>query len=164
VGSSLFPGPAQSHSSVPSQFVSQIRYHFRERFVNTKPGEKAVSAPESQHEMLPLSHLVSEERGLGRVAQGTVPHLPYRFRVSVFDPDLTVEVYQGDATLEGFPQTIRHSLTDHWDSRIDFIMPVQDRLKDEIEKSLLAERCFLTYVNLVIGADDGLIGQAILRS
>lgn len=37
IGSSLVPGPAQSPGTAPIQFVSQIRYHFRERFLNT-PG------------------------------------------------------------------------------------------------------------------------------
>ena len=163
VGSGLFPGPAQSGSTVPIQFVSQIRYHFREHFPDSVPGDKRVSAPAHESELLPLSQVISSQRGLGRVADGAVPHLPYHFRVSVFDPELTVEAYHGDRPLEGFPQTVRHSLTEHWDSRIDFMIPIDDHLKGQIAETLLYERCFITYVNLVVGADDGLVDSAILR-
>jgi hypothetical protein len=164
VGSGLFPGPAQTAAGVPIQFVSQIRYHFRERWLHTRPGEKAVSAPAHETELLPLSELVTTEHSLGRVTTGNVAHLPYGFRVSVFFPDLTVEVYEGDNPVEGFPKTVQHSFTDHWDSRVGFMIPIEDRLKAKIESSFLAERCFLTYVNLVLGADDGLIGPAIFPS
>jgi hypothetical protein len=164
VGSGLFPGPAQTAVTVPIQFVSQIRYHYRERWLHARPGEKAVSAPAHETELLPLSNLVTREHLLGRVTTGSVAHLPYYFRISVFSPDLTVEVYQGDDALAGFPKTVQHSFTDHWDSRIDFIIPIEDRLKTKMESSFLAERCFITYVNLVIGADDGLIGSAIFPS
>ena len=103
------PTSTQFAANVPAQFASQVRYHFREHFPDTMPGHKRVSAPATESELLPLSQVVSSARGLGRATEGTVSHLPYRFRVSVFDPYLTVEAYHGDHTLEGFPQTARHS-------------------------------------------------------
>jgi len=162
VGSGIFPAPAQSGESVPIQFISQIRFHFREHWPDAAPGEKAVSAPGHELEYLPLSQVVYSPNGIGRISEGFVPHLPFRFRVSVFDPELTVEVYHGEKPVEGFPQTLRHSLTDHWDSRIDFMLPLTKPLEQEITKSLLYENCFITYVNLVLGADDGLIDSALL--
>lgn len=164
VGSSLFPSPARSPTTVPNQFVAQVRYHFRERFLDAAPGEKQVSAPATFREMLPLSEVMAFERGLGRVIDGSVSHLPYHFRVTVLDPEITVEAYRDNQTIEGFPQTIRHPLTSHWDSRTDVVIPIDDALKDQLETTLLGEHCFLTYVNLVIGADDDLVESAILRS
>lgn len=164
VGSGLFPGSAQSGPAVPIQFVSQIRYHFRESLPDVPPGQKNVSASATERELLPLSHVVSSSSGAGRVVEGAVPHLPYNFRVSIFDPEITVEAFHEGRVLEGFPKKIRHALTSHSDSRVDFAIPIGACLKEKIEKSLLYDRCFITYVNLVLGADDGLIGSAILKS
>jgi hypothetical protein len=163
VGTGLFPGPAEMDGAAPIQFVSEIRYHFRERFTDVPPGQKELSAPEAEHEMLPLSFVTQSGHRVGRVVEGSVAHLPYRFRVSVFHPDVTVEIFEGERLLKGFPQTIQHSFTKHWDSRIDFVIPVDEGTTSLLERSLLGENCFLAYANIVLGADDDLISTGLLR-
>lgn len=162
-GTGLFPGPAEVSGAAPIQFVSDIRYHFRERFTDVPPDQKQVSAPATIHEILPLSFVTQSGHRVGRVVEGSVAHLPYRFRVTVFHPDITVEIFDGERLLKGFPQTIQHSFTKHWDSRIDFIIPIDEGVTSTVERSLLGDNCFLTYANIVLGADDDLIGARLLR-
>jgi hypothetical protein len=159
----IVPAPDPSPHTDPIQFVAQVRYHYRQRFSDVPPGGKQVSAPATVSEMLPLSKIVRLDRGPGRVVEGTVGHLPYSFRITVVDPEIKLELYRDNQLLGGFPQTKQQSLKNEIDSsRTDFLLPVDNELERQITADLLGERCFLTYVNLVIGVDDDLIRSAFL--
>ena len=74
---------AEEPSQKPEPFAAEVRYHFREKIRDAKPGENA-SRP---HRMSVKLCLYRKRQSLnGNSAQqieGRVPHLPYRFLIKV---------------------------------------------------------------------------------
>jgi hypothetical protein len=155
----------------PEPFAGEIRYHFRENIRGAKAGEKRVSAPSHEREVLPLSRATISSGAAGQLVAGRVPHLPYRFLVKIIrskDTDgeiLEVNVLDNSGKpLTGFPQTLPNPLTRTGDSsRKEFEIPVSGPLKKKIEKSLLARDQFLTHVDLIVGMDDDFLSSASAR-
>jgi hypothetical protein len=75
----------------------------------------------------------------------------------------TLEVNVLDSSgrpLTGFPQVMPNPLTKDRDiSRKEFEVPVDQPLKEKIEKSLLAKEQFITHVDLIIGMDGDFLSQ-----
>ena len=159
---------AEEPAQKPEPFACEIRYHFRERIRGAKAGEKRVSAPSHEREALPLSRATISNGAVAQLAEGRVPHLPYRFLVKIIRlkdaARETLEVYVLDNSgkpLTGFPQVMPNPLTKTGNSsRTDFEIPVSEPLKKKIEKSFLTEDQFLTYVNLIVGMDDDFLSSA----
>ena len=106
---------------------------------------------------------VAVSNGLAtRIVEGRVAHLPYQFLVKIGrnseSESATLEVNVLDSSgksLTGFPQTMPNPLTKTGDtSRREFEIPIDDTLKKNIEKALLAKDQFLTHADLIIGMDD----------
>lgn len=154
-------------SYTPQPFACEVRYHFREHFRDAKPGEKSVSAPSFEREALPKSRVAIGDGVAERIVEGHVAHLPYRFLVKISrrtDSEAgTLEVNVLDRSgspLTGFPQVIPNPLIKNSDTtRKEFEIPIDDALKEKIEKSLLAKEQFLTHVNLIVGMDDDFLSQ-----
>lgn len=162
---------AEEPSQEPAPFACEIRYHFREKITDAKPGEKQFSAPSHEREALPLSRATISKDASVQLVEGRVPHLPYRFLVKIIPPadagQETLEVNVLDNSgrpLAGFPQVMPNPLTKTGDSsRKDFEIPISRSLKKKIERSLLAKDQFLTYVNLIVGMDDDFLSSAGVR-
>lgn len=157
-----FPAFADEPSDVPQPFACEVRYHFRERFPEAKPGEKGVSAPSFQREGLPISSSAVLDGVSERIVEGCVTHLPFEFSVKISQRSdsetgiLEVNVFDcSGMSLTGFPQVMPNPLTKTGDSsRTEFELPVGSALKKRIAKSLLAKNQFITYVDLIVGMDD----------
>jgi hypothetical protein len=138
---------ADQLSSAPHPFACEVRYHFREHFRDAKPGEKRVSAPSYEREPLPLSRIAVSNGLESRIVEGSVAHLPYQFSVKISrrgdTENGTLEVNIVDSSgksLAGFPQVMPNPLTKTGDtSRKEFEIPIDEALKEKIEKALLAE-------------------------
>lgn len=150
---------ANEPSYTPPAIVCEVRYYFREHLRGANEGEKSVSAPSYEREVLPRSQLVISDGSASRIVEGTVAHLPYRFLVKLTrnsDADRgTLEVNVLDTSgkpLQSFPQAIASPFTKTEESsRQDFEVPVSEALSKTLEKTLLAKDQFLTYVDLTIG-------------
>jgi hypothetical protein len=162
---------AEEPSQKPEPFAAEVRYHFREKIRDAKPGEKRVSAPSHEREALPLSQATISNGNSAQQIEGRVPHLPYRFLIKVIrSKDAgteTIEVNVLDNSghsLAGFPQVMPNPLTKTGDSsRKDFEIPVSEPLKKKIEKLVLARDQFLTHVDLIVGIDDDFLSSASAR-
>ena len=163
--SPLAPLPARGadeSSAAPLPFACEVRYRFREHLRNAKPGEKKFSAPSYEREALPMSRVAVSNGLATRIVEGRVAHLPYQFLVKIGrnseGESGTLEVNVLDSSgksLAGFPQTMPNPLTKTGDtSRREFEIPIDDTLKKNIEKALLAKDQFLTHADLIIGMDD----------
>ncbi len=155
------PAVAHEPSCFLPSFACEVRYHFRERFPDAKPGEKKVSAPSFRREGLPLSHVTISDGVAQRTVQGCATHLPFYFMLKITqqnDSDagaLEINVLDcSGRSLPGFPQVMPNPLTKTGDSsRTEFELPAGSALKQKIEKSLLTKNQFVTYVDLVVGMD-----------
>jgi hypothetical protein len=162
---------AEDSARKPETFACEIRYHFREHVRGAKAGEKRVSAPSHEREVLPLSRATTSKGASAQLIEGRVRHLPYRFVVKIVRRTdagrETLEVNIRDRSgksLAGFPQAMPNPLSRTVDSsRKDFEIPVSKSLKKKIERSLLARDQFLTYVNLIVGVDDDFVSSAAPR-
>lgn len=162
---------ASEPSQKPAPFACEIRYHFRENIRGAKAGEKSVTAPSHERFALPLSRVKIAKGASVQVVEGRVRHLPYRFSVKITRPagadreTLEVNVVDNSGKpLTGFPQSIPNPLSRTGDSsRKEFEIPVSERLKKKIAKSLLARDQFLTHVDLIVGMDDDFISSATAR-
>jgi hypothetical protein len=143
----------------PMAIACEVRYHFRERITDAKPGEKQFSAPATEREPLPASRLVVSDGQQAQVVEGRVAHLPsYRFAIKLTRGEGTnvgrLEVNILDATgkpLSGYPQTIANPFADVSDpDGKEFEIPITKYRTQMIEKTLLAKNQHLTYVALVI--------------
>jgi hypothetical protein len=159
---------AEEPSYTPAPSACEVRYHFREHFRNAKPGEKTVSAPSFEREGLPKLHVADLNGVPERIVEGRVAHLPYRFLVKISRADNgseaeTLEVNVLDSSgrpLAGFPQVMPNPLTKGGDiSRKAFEIPIDQALKEKIEKALLAKEQFITHVDLIVGMDDDFLSQ-----
>ena len=165
---STFTACAEEPSYTPAPFACEVRYHFREHFRHAKPGEKTVSAPSFKREGLPKLRVADLNGVPERIVEGRVGHLPYQFLVKISRANggseaETLEVNVLDSSgkpLAGFPQVMPNPLTKGGDiSRKEFEIPVDQALKEKIEKSLLAEEQFITHVDLIVGMDDDFLSQ-----
>ena len=146
----------------PLPFACEVRYHFREHFLDAKPGQKNVSAPSYQREGLPVSRVVISDGSASRIVDGCVAHLPYQFLIKISrsrDSEVaTLEVNVLDSSgkpVTSFPQVMPNPLTRAGDtSRKSFEIPVDEPLKKKIEKTLLVQDQFLTHVDLIVGMDE----------
>jgi len=161
---------AEEPSQTPAPFACEIRYHFREKIPDAKPGEKQFSAPSHEREVLPLSRPVALKGIVAQEVEGQVKSLPYKFLIRVTRGRAgaeTLKVNVLDASgrpRPGFPKLIPNPLTRTGDSsRKDFEIAISEPLKKKIEKSLLAQDQFLTYVNLIVGMDDDFLSSAGVR-
>ena len=161
---------AEEPSQAPAPFACEIRYHFREKIADAKPGEKQFSAPSHEREVLPLSQSVAVKGIVAQEVTGQVKSLPYKFLIRVTRgrtgaETLKVNVLdEAGRPLSGFPKLMPNPLTKTGDSsRKDFEIALSGSLKKKIEKSLLAEDQFLTYVNLIVGMDDDFLSSASAR-
>jgi hypothetical protein len=159
---------AEEPSCTPAPFACEVRYHFREHFRNAKPGEKTVSAPSFEREGLPKLRVADLKGVPKRIVEGRVAHLPYQFLVKISRADggseaETLEVNVLDSSgrpLAGFPQVMPNPLTKGGDiSRKQFEIPIDQALKEKIEKSLLAKEQFITHVDLIVGMDNDFLSQ-----
>ena len=103
-----------------------------------------------------------------RIVEGRVGHLPYQFLVKISRANggseaerLEVNVVDSSGRpLAGFPQVMPNPLTKGGDiSRKEFEIPIDQALKEKIEKSLLAKEQFITHVDLIVGMDDDFLSQ-----
>lgn len=154
-------------SQTPAPFACEIRYHFREKIPDAKPGEKQFSAPSHEREVLPLSRPVALKDIVAQEIEGKVRHLPYKFLIRVARGPAGADTLKVNALdnsgrpLAGFPQVMPNPLTKTGDSsRKDFEIPISKSLKKKIERSLLARDQFLTYVSLILGMDDDFVSSA----
>jgi hypothetical protein len=153
---------ADEPPSLLPPFACEVRYHFREHFRNTKPGQKSVSAPSFQREGLPISRIATSDGAAERMVKGRVTHLPFQFLVKISQwgnsESGTLEVNVLDSSgksLPGFPQVMPNPLTKtEGSSRKEFELPVGSALKKKIAKSLLTRNQFITYVDLIVGVDE----------
>jgi hypothetical protein len=146
-------------ASAPMPIACEVRYHFRERIADAKPGEKQFSAPATERESLPPSRLVDSDGQQAQVVEGRVAHLPsYRFAIKLSRSEGTdagkLEVNILDAAgkpLSGYPQTMANPFADasEQDGKV-FEIPITKYRTQMIEKTLLAKDQRLTYVGLVI--------------
>jgi hypothetical protein len=156
-----FSAFADEPSDLPPPFACEVRYHFREHFPNTKPGEKSVSAPSFEREGLPISRVAILDGVAERIVEGCVGHLPFQFFIKISrragsnTGTLEVDVLDSSGkSLTGFPHVMPNPLTKTGDSsRTEFELPVGSALKKKIEDSLLAKNQFITYVDLIVGMD-----------
>ena len=148
-------------ASAPMPIACEVRYHFRERIADAKPGEKQFSAPATEREALPRSRLVGSDGQQAQVVEGRVAHLPsYRFAIKLSRGEGTdagkLEVSILDAAgkpLSGYPQTMANPFVDASDQdRKEFEIPITKYRTQMIEKTLLAKDQHLTYVQLVVQA------------
>jgi hypothetical protein len=146
-------------ASAPMPIACEVRYHFRERIADAKPGEKQFSAPATEREALPPSRLVDSDGQQAQVVEGRVAHLPsYRFAIKLTRGEGTdvgkLEVNIVDANgkpLSGYPQTMANPFADASDQDGKaFEIAVTKYRTQMIEKTLLAKNQRLTYVGLVI--------------
>ena len=158
---------AEEPTEKPAPFACEIRYHFREKIPDAKPGEKQFSAPSHEREVLPLPRLVALKGIDAQEVKGEVKSLPYKFLIRVTrgragKETLKVNVLdESGRPLPGFPKLIPNPLTRTGDSsRKDFEIAISEPLKKKIEKSLLAKDQFLTYVKLIVGMDDDFLSSA----
>jgi hypothetical protein len=56
----------------PLPFACEVRYHFREHFLDAKPGQKNASAPSYEREGLPVSRVVISDGLASRIVDGRV--------------------------------------------------------------------------------------------
>ena len=161
---------AEEPSPKPAPFACEIRYHFRETIPDAKPGEKNVSAPSHEREVLPLPRTVALDGVVAQEVTGQVKSLPYKFLIRVARGKTGAETLKVNVLddlgrpLPGFPKSIPNPLTRTGDtSRKDFEIAINEPLKKKIEKSLLAQDQFLTYVNLIVGMDDDFVSSAGAR-
>jgi hypothetical protein len=158
---------ADEPSYTPLPFACEVRYHFREHFRDSKPGQKNVSAPSYEREALPISRIAIADGSASRIVEGRVAHLPYQFLVRIRRSDksqaedLEVNVLDSSGKpLAGFPQVMPNPLTKTEDSsRKEFEIPVSEAVKKNIEKALLEKDQFLTSVSLTIGVDDDFLSR-----
>jgi hypothetical protein len=144
--------------SPPMAIACEVRYHFRERIADAKPGEKQFSAPATEREALPASRLVASDGQQAQVIEGRVTHLPYRFAIKLTRREGTdagkLEVNILDPSgkpLSGYPQTMANPFSDATDpDGKEFEIPITKHRTQVIEKTLLAKDQRLTYVALVI--------------
>jgi hypothetical protein len=146
---------------------AKFRYHFREHFGHAKPGEKTVSAPAFKREGLPKLRVADLNGVPERIVEGRVEHCrisfgkdqPNKWRQRSRNTGMNVLDSSGKP-LAGFAQVIPNPLTKGGDiSRKEFEMPIDQALKEKIEKSLLAKEQFITHVNLIVGMDDDFLSQ-----
>jgi hypothetical protein len=146
-------------ASAPKAIACEVRYHFRERIADAKPGEKQFSAPATDREALPPSRLVGSDGQQAQVVEGRVAHLPsYRFAIKLSRGEGTdagkLEVNILDANgkpLSGYPQTIANPFANASDQEgKEFEIPITKYRTQMIEKTLLEKDQHLTYVALVI--------------
>jgi len=165
---STFTAFAQEPSYTPAPFACEVRYHFREHFRHAKPGEKTVSAPSFKREGLPKLRVADLNGVPERTVEGRVGHLPYQFLVKISRANggseaerLEVNVVDSSGRpLAGFPQVMPNPLTKGGDiSRKEFEIPIDQALKEKIEKLLLANEQFITHVELIVGMDDDFLSQ-----
>ena len=165
---STFTACAEEPSYTLAPFACEVRYHFREHFGHAKPGKKTVSAPSFKREGLPKLRVADLNGVPERIVEGRVGHLPYQFSVKISRANggseaETLEVNILDSSgrpLAGFPQVMPNPLTKGGDiSRKEFEMPIDQVLKEKIEKSLLAKEQFITHVDLIVGMDDDFLSQ-----
>jgi len=152
-------GEKNDAASAPIPIACEVRYHFRERMADAKPGEKQFSAPATVRESLPASRLVVSDGQQVQLVEGRVTHLPsYRFAIKLSRGEGTdvgkLEVNILDATgkpLSGYPQTMANPFADASDQDgKEFEIPITKYGTQMIEKTLLARDQRLTYVALVI--------------
>jgi hypothetical protein len=158
---------AEEPTEKPAPFACEIRYHFREKIADAAPGEKQVSAASHEREALPSPRVIALKGVVAQEVQGQVKSLPYKFLIRVTrgregKETLKVNVLtKSGRPLPGFPMLMPNPLTKAGDSsRKDFEIAISDTLKKRIEKSLLAQDQFLTYVNLIVGMDDDFVSSA----
>ena len=165
---SALTASAEEPSHTPAPFACEVRYHFREHLGHAKPGAKTVSAPSIKREGLPESRVADLNGVPERIVEGRVGHLPYQFLVKISRANggsetETLEVNVLDSSgkpLAGFPQVMPNPLAKGGDiSRKEFEIPIDQALKEKIEKSLLAEEQFITHVDLIVGMDDDFLSQ-----
>jgi hypothetical protein len=165
---STFTACAEEPFYTPAPFACEVRYHFREHFRHAKPGEKIVSAPAFKREGLPKLRVAGLNGVPERIVEGRVGHLPYQFLVKISQANggseaekLEVNVLDSSGRpLAGFPQVMPNPLTKGGDiSRKEFEMPIDQALKEKLEKSLLAKEQFITHVDLIVGMDDDFLSQ-----
>ena len=165
---STFTACAEEPSYTPAPFACEVRYHFREHFRHAKPGEKTVSAPSFKREGLPRLRVPDSNGVPERIVEGRVGHLPYQFLVKISRANggsetETLEVNVLDSSgkpLAGFPQVMPNPLAKGGDiSRKEFEIPIDQALKEKIEKSFLAKEQFITHVDLIVGIDDDFLSQ-----
>jgi hypothetical protein len=146
-------------ASAPMAIACEVRYHFRERIADAKPGEKQFSAPATVREPLPASRLVVSDGQEVQVVEGGVAHLPdHRFAIKLTRGEGMdvgkLEVNILDATskpLSGYPQTMANPFANASDQDgKEFEIPITKYRTQMIEKTLLARDQRLTYVALVI--------------
>lgn len=145
-------------ASAPPTIACEIRYHFRERLGDAKPGGKQFSAPAFEKEALPASRQLLSKGQQARLVEGRVAHLPYRFAIkwtSIGGTDAgKLEVNVLDATgkpLLSYPQTMENPFAQAANpSSREFEIPTGPKLLQTIEKSLLGKNQHLTRVELVI--------------
>jgi hypothetical protein len=100
-------GPIET--ALPPDFRASVRFHFREKLADARPGEKGVTAPAYCQEELPPAWWLPEKRR--RVIGGDVPDLPFTFNLWLTRPDaqkpprLEINVVdpRTGRSLEGFP-------------------------------------------------------------
>jgi hypothetical protein len=154
----------------PEPFACEIRYHFREHIRDAKAGEKQVSAPSHEREVLPLSRAIALKGIFAQEVQGQVKSLPYTFLIRVTRGRAGAETLKVNVLddsrrpLAGFPTVIPNPLTRTGNSsRKDFEIAISEPLKKKIEKSSLAQDQFLTHVSLIVGMDDDFLSSASAR-
>ena len=161
---------AEEPSQGPASFACEIRYHFREKIADAKPGEKQVSAPSHEREMLPLSRAIALKGVFAQEVRGQVKSLPYKFLIRVTRGRAGAETLKVNVLddsrrpLAGFPKLIPNPLTRTGNSsRKDFEIAISEPLKEKIEQSILAKDQFLTHVSLIVGMDDDFLSSATAR-
>ena len=165
---STFTACAEEPSHTPAPFACEVRYHFREHFRHVNPLGIAVSASAFKREGLPKLRVADLNGVPERIVEGRVGHLPYQFLVKISRANggreaerLEVNVLDSSGRpLAGFPQVMPNPLTKGGDiSRKEFEMPIDQGLKEKIEKSLLAKEQFITHIDLIVGVDDDFLSQ-----
>lgn len=147
-------------SYAPPPFGAQVRYNYVAPSETSTPVDRTISAPGHTSESLPPAVVYEEGAKVSQVVQGTVPHLPYEFRIhatrrSDADPGILVVEIMDPATrraVPGFPRTIpdwQNALTE----RYGIELPLTDAHKTAITNARITTDKAGTYVNLVLGFD-----------
>jgi hypothetical protein len=171
IGNLVLPAMgAEEPAQMPAPFACEIRYHFREKIADAKPGEKQFSAPSNEREVLPAAKPVALKGIVAQEVEGSVKSLPYKFLIRVTRGRTGAETLKVNVLddagrpLAGFPKVIPNPLTRTGDSsRKDFEIAISDPLKKKVEKSLLAQDQFLTSVSLIVGMDDDFLSSAAAK-
>ena len=155
---SLSAAERDQAASAPVAIACEVRYNFRERLADAKPGKKQYSAPEHAQETLPASRAVVSDGKQAQLVEGRVAHLPYRFAIKLTRSEgadtakLEVRILDpAGKPVSGYPQTVANPFDDASDpGGKAFEIPITKSRTQTIEKTLLATNQRLTYVALVI--------------